>query len=166
MNDSSSFPTSLVEVVCALIWKSDRVLLAQRAPEKRLGGLWEFPGGKVELGESPEEALHRELAEELGCRVEILGALPTTRHIYPWCEVNLHPFVCQLQVGSPEPQALEHIAIHWSLWKDVPDYELAGADYPVIQNFNQLWAFKSGQDELSGRASFRPSDFSKADSGG
>jgi len=154
MIDSPLSPTSHVEVVCALIWKSDCVLLAQRPPGKRLGGLWEFPGGKIEPDETPEEALHRELAEELGCRVEILSALPTTRHSYPWGAVNLHPFVCRLQTGSPEPQALEHTSLQWSLWKDVPTFELAGADYPVVQQFDTIWKQRFADGKKGGTDPF------------
>ena len=97
--------TPPVPVVCAIIVRDDRIMLAQRPPDKKLGGLWEFPGGKVEAGESSEDALHRELQEELGCSVRITQTLAPFVHAYDWGRIELIPFVCELADGSAEPHA-------------------------------------------------------------
>jgi 8-oxo-dGTP diphosphatase len=122
-----------VPVVCAIIVRADRILLAQRPPDKKLGGLWEFPGGKVEPGESAEAALHRELQEELGCAVRITQALAPFVHAYSWGSIELIPFLCELTADSPEPQPLEHTALVWLEREQLPIYELAPADLPLVQ---------------------------------
>lgn len=127
---------SVVPVVCALLVRGEEVLLAKRAPGSRLGGLWEFPGGKVEPGETGEAALHRELEEELGCRVRIKTAMPVVRYAYDWVEIDLSPFVCELLPESPPPRAMEHSALAWVSWQDVLKYELAPADVPVLRLYH------------------------------
>jgi 8-oxo-dGTP diphosphatase len=124
--------TPPVPVVCAIIVRGDRILLAQRPPDKKLGGLWEFPGGKVEAGESAEDALHRELQEELGCTVRITQALSPFVHAYAWGRIELIPFVCELAEGSPEPHAHEHTALVWVERGELLSYELAPADVPLV----------------------------------
>jgi len=131
-----STPPPPVQVVCALILQNDRVLIAQRPPDKRLGGYWEFPGGKIDPGEDAETALHRELQEELACAVTILKALPAVHHAYPWCQVEMFPFVCQLNSDSPTPTALEHTALQWVSWQDLHQHDLAPADLPLITSFD------------------------------
>jgi 8-oxo-dGTP diphosphatase len=121
-----------VPVVCAIIVRDDRIMLAQRPPDKKLGGLWEFPGGKVEAGESSEDALHRELQEELGCSVRITQTLAPFVHAYSWGSIELIPFVCELAEGSPEPHAHEHTALVWVERGELRSYELAPADVPLV----------------------------------
>lgn len=122
-----------VPVVCAIIRRGGRIMLAQRPPDKKLGGLWEFPGGKVEAGESAEMALHRELAEELGCIVRITQRLAQFVHAYEWGCIELIPFVCELTAESAEPRALEHTALAWVERGDLSGYNLAPADVPLIK---------------------------------
>ncbi len=124
-----------VPVVCALILRGDEVLLARRPEGKKLAGLWEFPGGKVDAGEDPADALHRELREELNCCVDILERLPDAEHDYGWGRILLTPFVCRLRPDSPEPHALEHSALTWASWGRAGDFELAPADLPVLASF-------------------------------
>ena len=124
--------TPPVPVVCAIIVRGDRILLAQRPPDKKLGGLWEFPGGKVEEGESAEDALHRELQEELGCSVRITQSLAPFVHAYAWGRIELIPFVCELADGSPEPHAHEHTALVWVEREELRNYKLAPADVPLV----------------------------------
>lgn len=108
------------------------MLLARRPPDKKLGGLWEFPGGKVEAGEAAEAALHRELEEELGCRVRVVQRLAPYVHAYEWGRIELIPFVCELAAGSPEPLAHEHTALVWVEPAELGGYELAPADVPLV----------------------------------
>ncbi len=128
-------PGPPVAVVCALICREDLVLLARRAPGKRLGGLWEFPGGKIDPGESAVAALHRELQEELGCVVEILRTLPGVSHDYPWGRIVMTPFVCRLRPGSPDPQPLDHSELAWVSPQEMRGFDLAPADLPVLDSF-------------------------------
>ncbi|OYW72273.1 MAG: hypothetical protein B7Z37_25345 [Verrucomicrobia bacterium 12-59-8] len=121
-----------VPVVCAIILRDERIMLAQRPPDKKLGGLWEFPGGKVEAGESAETALHRELQEELGCSVRITQTLTPFVHAYGWGSIELIPFVCELAEDSPEPHAHEHTALVWVERTELRSYDLAPADVPLV----------------------------------
>ena len=92
-----------IVVSAAVIEDNDAFLLTRRAETAHLGGLWEFPGGKVEHGESVEDALARELREELGCEATIGQALLTTKHTYEDLHVELHFFEVALS-GTPSPQ--------------------------------------------------------------
>ncbi len=121
-----------VAVVCAILFKEGRILLAQRPPGKKLAGQWEFAGGKIEPGESAEAALHRELREELGCLVRITRELAPVTHDYPWCRVVMTPFVCELAPGSAEPHPHEHTALAWVKPEALRDYDLAPADVPLL----------------------------------
>lgn len=124
--------TPPVAVVCAIIERGGLILLARRPEGKKLAGLWEFPGGKVESQEHPAEALHRELTEELGCTVTIATAGPPVSHGYEWGVIHLHPFLCQLAPGSADPHPHEHTALAWVRPADLMNYPLAPADVPVV----------------------------------
>lgn len=126
-------PATAIEVVCAVIRREGRVLLAKRPAGKRLGGLWEFPGGKVEPGELPAEALRREIREELACDVRVRQALESCAHEYEWGGIVLLPFICEMDAGSPEPLPHEHEEIAWVRAGEIADYELAPADVPVAR---------------------------------
>jgi 8-oxo-dGTP diphosphatase len=121
-----------VDVVCAVIRRGGEVLIARRPAGKRLAGLWEFPGGKLEPGELPETALHRELLEELGCRVVELQPGPEIVHPYPWCTVRMFAFACRLDSVGPEPLALEHEALAWVAPERLTEFALAPADLPLL----------------------------------
>lgn len=122
-----------LDVVCAVLERNGTVMIAKRPEGKRLGGLWEFPGGKVEAGESAEQALHRELQEELGCQVRITRELPPCEHAYDWGRIRLIPFVCGLTAESTEPHPHEHSELHWVTLDQLNDYDLAPADLPVVK---------------------------------
>lgn len=121
-----------VPVVCAIIMRGEHIMLAQRPPDKKLGGLWEFPGGKVESGESAETALHRELQEELGCTVRITQTLTPFVHAYDWGSIELIPFICELTPESSEPHPHEHTALVWAERSQLKSYNLAPADVPLL----------------------------------
>lgn len=126
---------SPVPVCCALIEQDGKVLIAQRPHDKHLGGYWEFPGGKIETGESAVDALHREIQEELGCQLTVTATLPTTTHTYPGSTIELHPFVARLTPESPLPQAYEHVALRWLTPAELAEATLAPADLPVLADY-------------------------------
>lgn len=124
-------PTLFV-VAAALVDEGGRVLLQQRAPGRSMAGLWEFPGGKVEEGETPERALVRELREELGIEVDKSSLSPACfasasvgeRHMV------LLLYVCRAWAG--EPQALEATALQWALPSEMRGLPMPPADQPLI----------------------------------
>ena len=124
-------------VVCAVIARDGRILLAQRPGHKHLALKWEFPGGKVEPGEQPEAALVREIREELGCALEIDRVLPRFVHHYGPVAIEMIPFVCRLAAGSPEPHPHEHVAVAWARPDELNGYDLASADLPVVHQILQ-----------------------------
>jgi 8-oxo-dGTP diphosphatase len=129
-------PVTPVPVVCALIERDGRVLLARRPANKHLPLKWEFPGGKVEPGEDPAAAIVREIREELGCDVVIVRTLPVFTHDYGTVIITMIPFVCALAVGSAEPVAHEHVAIAWASPAEFAKYDLAAADLPVVASYS------------------------------
>lgn len=129
-------PTA-IPVVCALIEDgAGRVLVAQRPAHKHLPFQWEFPGGKVEPGESPEAAIVREIHEELGCGITVTRALPRNRHQYAVL-IEMIPFVVRLAPGSPPPEAREHLALRWLPPTELTTVDLAPADLPVVAAYRQ-----------------------------
>ncbi len=122
-------PPSHVVVVCALIERAGCVLAAKRGTGKARAGRWEFPGGKVHYGESAEQALVREVSEELGCVVRPLRELSRVEHRYPDIAVTLLPFVCELAEGTP--RALEHAELQWVDRTGIHALEWSDADLPI-----------------------------------
>ncbi len=128
-----SHPTRIVLVAAvALIDVDGRVLLAQRPPGKSMAGLWEFPGGKVEPGESPEAALIRELHEELGIdtHASCLAPLTFASHAYPDFHLLMPLFACRRWQGIPAPQEGQRLA--WVRPESLRDYPMPPADLPLI----------------------------------
>ena len=122
----------LLVVACALVDADRRVLIAQRPPGKQLAGLWEFPGGKLEVGESPEQALIRELEEELGVSTKTACLAPLTfaSHSYESFHLLMPLFVCRKWQGTP--QLREHAALKWVRPQALSDYPMPPADIPLI----------------------------------
>jgi 8-oxo-dGTP diphosphatase len=125
-------------VACALIDVDGRVLIAQRPPDKPMAGLWEFPGGKVERGERPEETLIRELEEELGIVVEepCLAPLTFASHAYPEFHLLMPLYVCRRWQGSVT--AREHARIAWVRPNRLREYPMPPADEPLISHLMTL----------------------------
>jgi 8-oxo-dGTP diphosphatase len=119
-----------LHVACAIIEQEGTVLAAQRSATMTLPFKWEFPGGKIEAGESPEECLIRELMEELGISVFINAALSPATHSYPDFTVTLYPFTCRLAGGLITPH--EHRALKWIEPERMPELDWTAADLPVI----------------------------------
>ena len=128
----------LLVAACALIDPDGRVLVAQRPEGKSMAGLWEFPGGKVESGERPEETLIRELGEELGISVEEACLAPFTfaSHAYPSFHLLMPLYVCRRWHG--QPVAREHRALKWLRPKDLQGLEMPPADAPLIPLLRDL----------------------------
>ena len=106
------YTEAMIDVAAAVIENREgRILIARRKPEISLGGYWEFPGGKIETGESAEECLKRELVEEMGVQIEVGKALTPATHDYPAFTVTLYPYLCTIVSG--EITLYEHSAISW-----------------------------------------------------
>ena len=125
-------------VACALIDTDGRVLLSERPAGKALAGLWEFPGGKIEAGERPEETLIRELKEELGIvvREPCLAPLTFASHAYPDFHLLMPLYVCRRWEGIPTPQEGQRLA--WVKPNKLRDYKMPPADEPLIAHLMAL----------------------------
>ena len=122
----------LLVVAAALVDADRRVLIAQRPEGKAMAGLWEFPGGKVEPGETPEAALIRELEEELGVTTQTACLAPVSfaSHSYEKFHLLMPLYVCRKWQGIPAPK--EHIALKWVRPQGLRDYAMPPADAPLI----------------------------------
>lgn len=107
------------------------VLCAQRGEGMVLPGTWEFPGGKIEPGETPEEALTREIAEELLCTIVVGAHVDTTTHAYDFGDVTLATYYATVVAG--EPVATEHAAVRWVAASDLATLDWAPADLPAVR---------------------------------
>jgi len=123
-------PEAATLVSAAVIHRGGRILITRRPAGKHLGGLWEFPGGKVAPGESPADALRREILEELGARVVVGDALETVDWQYPDKRVRLVFFRC---VVEDEPRALEGQELAWVRPAELSGYEFPAADARLIE---------------------------------
>lgn len=125
-----------VVVAAAVVVRDGQVLLTRRLEGQHLAGMWEFPGGKIEDGESPEEALVRECREECGIEVEVTGILDVTHHRYPEKDVLLLFYRCDLRAGEVRHlQVADHA---WVTPSDLDDYPLPPADERVVARIREL----------------------------
>ena len=120
-----------VRVVAALIWDGPRFLACQRPAGKKRGLLWEFVGGKVEPGETKEQALTRECREELGVTVAVGDLYMELTHVYPDLTVHLSLFHAVITEGTPT--LLEHNDLRWITRREIPDYAFCPADEEILR---------------------------------
>lgn len=128
---------TVTEVVAALIWDGDRFLACQRPAHKARGLLWEFVGGKVEPGESREEALIRECREELAVTVAVGDVFMEVLHEYPDLTVRLTLFHATIAQGVP--QMLEHNDIRWITPAQIPEYDFCPADVEILERIKNVY---------------------------
>lgn len=126
----------ITEVVAALIWEGDKFLICQRPAHKARGLLWEFVGGKVELGETREQALVRECQEELAVTLSVGDLFMEVDHQYPDLNVHLTLFNAVIHEGTP--QLLEHNDIRWITPGEIPQYEFCPADETILDRLKQI----------------------------
>jgi 8-oxo-dGTP diphosphatase len=130
----------MVKVTAAIIVENAKILIAKRKPTIKLANLWEFPGGKIESGETPEQCLQRELYEEFEIDVEVGEHLGTITHKYDFGAIELMAF--KTRVISGEFILNDHVRVAWVAAKDLGGYEFAPADLPFVD------MIKSGEVEL------------------
>lgn len=121
----------MVEVVAALIWEENKFLICQRPENKARGLLWEFVGGKVEKGETKEQALIRECKEELGIIIKVGDVFKEVTHKYP--DITVHLTLFNAKVIEGVPQKLEHNDIKWIEPSEIPYYVFCPADQEILK---------------------------------
>lgn len=121
----------MVEVVAALIWDNDRFLICQRPAHKARALLWEFVGGKVEPGETKEQALIRECREELAITIDAHDIFMDVAHEYP--DITVHLTLYNAAIAEGVPQLLEHNAIAWIKPSEIPLYNFCPADIEILK---------------------------------
>ncbi|GAA0371491.1 (deoxy)nucleoside triphosphate pyrophosphohydrolase [Alkalibacterium iburiense] len=125
-----------IQVVGAIIMDQNRVLCAQRPRGKSLKLLWEFPGGKIEDRETPEEALIREIKEELGCTITVQSFFDKTSYTYSFGRVHLSTYLCKLK--DVQPSLLEHHNLKWLPIEKLQTLEWAPADIPAVDKLQHI----------------------------
>jgi len=124
----------MTSVICAIIESEGKILIARRAADQKLAGKWEFPGGKVEDGESPEECLKRELEEEFGIQAEVEEFITSNKHDYDHISIELMAF--RTKYISGKFYLVDHDTIEWVAPAELLNYDLAAADVPIAKVLN------------------------------
>ena len=138
-----------VQVAIAIIVRDGKILICQRLPEAPLGGLWEFPGGKVEPGETIEQCLQREAEEEVNLRIRPRQRLPQIDYDYPNASVRLHPFLCDVESGQVECRGCQ--AARWVNAVQLRDYSFPPANAGLTEQLISLLnAEASSQNRTTG----------------
>lgn len=127
----------MVEVVAALIWKNGKFMICQRPAHKARGLLWEFVGGKVEPGETKEQALVRECREELAVTVAVQDEFMSLVHEYPDITIRLTVFNAYIAEGVP--QLLEHNDVRWIPPKEIKNYDFCPADNKILEKITEVY---------------------------
>lgn len=126
---------TITEVVAALIWENDKFMICQRPAHKARGLLWEFVGGKVDPGETKEEALIRECREELAVEVQVGKVFMDVVHDYPDLLVHLTLFHASIAQGVP--QRLEHVDIRYITPQEIPAFDFCPADTEILKKISE-----------------------------
>ncbi len=127
----------MVEVVAALIWKNGKFMICQRPAHKARGLLWEFVGGKVEPGETKEQALVRECREELAVTVAVQDEFMSLVHEYP--DITIHLTVFNAYIAEGVPQLLEHNDVRWIPPKEIKNYDFCPADNKILEKITEVY---------------------------
>jgi 8-oxo-dGTP diphosphatase len=127
-----------IVVAIGIVLRRGRVLVCRRRKEGHLAGYWEFPGGKCEAGESPADALHREIAEEVAIDVEPLHAFEPMEHEYPEVHLKIHAFVCRHVQGEAQAHASEEL--QWVAPQDLKTIRFPEANAPLLRQFEEWLA--------------------------
>lgn len=114
-----------------MIFRHGKLLVARQGENSNRAGIWEFPGGKVQPGESPQQALVREIREELNVTVRVDAPLEAVVSLLPGHEITLRPFLCRIVSG--EPELSEHAEFRWISLGEVPGLDMLPADYEVLR---------------------------------
>ena len=128
----------ITEVVAALIWQGEQFMICQRPAHKARGLLWEFVGGKVEPGETKEQALIRECREELAVTVSVGEIFMDVTHEYP--DLTVHLTLFNAEIAEGKPQMLEHNDIRWITSREIPDYDFCPADVEILDTIKTRYA--------------------------
>ena len=127
----------MVEVVAALIWKNGKFMICRRPAHKARGLLWEYVGGKVEPGETKEQALVRECREELAVTVAVQDEFMSLVHEYP--DITIHLTVFNASIAEGVPQLLEHNDIRWIPPKEIKNYDFCPADNKILEKIAEVY---------------------------
>ena len=127
----------MVEVVAALIWKGEKFMICQRPAHKARGLLWEFVGGKVEPGETKEQALIRECKEELDIILSVGDVFMEVIHEYP--DITVHLTLFNATIDEGEPHKLEHNDIQWITPSEISNYEFCPADEEILARICEIY---------------------------
>ena len=125
----------ITEVVAALIWRDDKFMICQRPAHKARGLLWEFVGGKVEEGETKQQALIRECREEIAVTLGVGEVFMDVTHEYP--DLTVHLTLFNATIAEGEPQMLEHVDIRWITPCEIPEYDFCPADVEILDKLRQ-----------------------------
>ena len=127
----------MTEVVAALIWQGEKFMICQRPANKARALLWEFVGGKVELGETKEQALIRECREELAVTLSVGDVFMEVTHEYP--DITVHLTLFNATIAEGEPQKLEHNDIRWITPSKIPNYDFCPADKEILVKIQEIY---------------------------
>lgn len=128
----------MIDVVAAILINDEhKILIARRKEGKSLGGFWEFPGGKIELGEKPEEALQRELKEEMNIEIEVGEYFDTNVHDYGKVVIKLIAYFAKIKSGTIN--LIDHDKIEWVSKEEITNFNFAPADVPLVERLIYLY---------------------------
>lgn len=127
----------ITEVVAALIWQDDKFMICRRPAHKARGLLWEFVGGKVEPGETKEQALIRECREEIAVTLDVGEVFMDVTHTYP--DLTVHLTLFHATIAKGEPQLLEHADMQWITPREIGDYEFCPADVEILAKIIEVY---------------------------